>query len=99
MASQDVSVSCGSTARSSVISDAAFQSANVQNGAMTGLRDTICNFKPEGACVGGLCVLSVVIRDGNNDISLRMNKTLTIGPNGGSASLGPCSNVMVSTVK
>jgi hypothetical protein len=95
-ASQDISVSCGSTSRASIISDDTFQSANVRNGALTGLKDTICNFRTDGACPGGLCVLEVIIRDGNNDVSLKMNKTLTIGPNGGNAELGPCSSVMVS---
>jgi hypothetical protein len=89
-------VNCGSAGRNTIISDEIFQSKKIGNTVLPKLRDTICNFTPDGYCLPfGRCVLQTIIQDGVNEIALNLNKTLIIPPGGGTAQLGPCSVIMV----
>ena len=99
VASQNIAVNCGSQARNTIVPDNVFQEVKVRDNLLPSMRDTICNFGQDGACtaLGGRCIIESIFYNENDKISVTLNKTLTIGPNGGNAQLGPCSRVMVGT--
>jgi hypothetical protein len=97
---QAFNVNCGSTARTSAISDKLFSSAKVKDVILPSLVDTICDFQGENYCdsVGaGHCTIDTMFFDdgGKERVTVMLNKTSTVGPNGGSDNLGPCKDIMV----
>ncbi|KAF2108594.1 hypothetical protein BDV96DRAFT_605646 [Lophiotrema nucula] len=91
--SQDVSVTCGSTARDTIISDELFQSSKMRDVFLPALRDRICDFGLESYCrnIGSTCALKAHLLENDKEIFLTFDKNEQPAPN---AQLGPCGSVM-----
>ncbi|KAF2277673.1 uncharacterized protein EI97DRAFT_457658 [Westerdykella ornata] len=92
--SQTIQAQCGNADRSSIISDALFNSAEVSSKVLPALRDTICPFDHESYCaLYPQCTFSTFITENGQEVQITINKTEDISP-GNNGQLKPCNDVM-----
>jgi hypothetical protein len=94
---QTVEAECGSAARSSILSDELYNSADVAGNILPAIRDTICPFGEDAYCrlEGDTCTFEATMETGSSTyVSITVSVTDEISA-GQSGSLRPCPTVLV----